>query len=406
MTARPADPHRLLDPATLLDPYPLYAKLRAEDPVHYSEAWMGWLLTRYDDVVAGFRDARLSANRAATFAGALPPEVIERMRPLIDNFASWALMADPPRHTRLRGLVNKAFTPRLAEALRPRVQALVDELLDRVERAGRFDAVADLATPLPVAVIGAMLGVRAEDGGRLKGWSDAIARFMTAGRPSPEIGAVAVRSVLEMEAYFREIIAERRRAPREDMITALITAQEEGQILDERELLSTCTMVLFGGHETTTNLIGNAVHLLLPRPEERARLRDEPARLPVAVEEILRFEAPVQRMGRVASEDLEIGGARIRKGQLVFMIMGSANRDEAHFPEADRLDLERRENKHVSFGLGTHYCVGAALGRMEAEIAIGALLRRFPGLRAADEAPVRVRSVTLRGFESLPALLG
>jgi hypothetical protein len=406
MAAAFADPYRLVDPVTLDDPYPVYARLRAEDPVHHSEAWDAWLLTRYDDVLAGFRDGRLSASRAGTIGRSAPPAVLERLRPLIDNLASWALMVDPPLHTRLRGLINKAFSPRLAEALRPRIQSIVDALCDRAAAAGSIDVVTDFATPLPVAVIGAMLGVPPEDSDRLKAWSDALAAFVGHSRHAPEVVAASVRAVVEMEAYFRGVIAERRRAPREDLLSALIAAQEGGQILDERELLSTCTMVLFGGHETTTNLIGNAVHLLLSRPEERARLRDEPSALPAAVEEFLRFEPPVQRMGRVTAEDVEIAGVTIPKGKVVFLMIGSANRDESQFPAADRLDLARRDNKHLAFGIGTHYCVGAALGRMEAEIAIGTLLRRFPSMRAAPEPAQRLRLATIRGFRTLPVLLG
>lgn len=405
MESQPSDPYRLLDPATLLDPYPLYARLRAEEPVHYSEAWGSWLVTRYDDVLAGFRDPRLLCDRSSTYGKMLPPPVLEQLRPILDNLGSWALLIDPPRHTRLRGLVNKAFTPRLVEALRPRVQVIVDALLDQVEAAGRLDVIADLATPLPVAVIGEMLGVQTEDGHLLKSWSNALARFMGSGRPTPEAAAAALRGVLEMEAYFREIIADRRREPRDDLLSALVSAREEGQLLDERELLSTCSMVLFGGHETTTNLIGNGLALLLERPDEAARLREDPARLPAAVEELLRFDSPVQRMGRVAGEDMEIRGAKIRRGQLVWLMMGSANRDEAQFPSAATLDLGRRDNRHLSFGIGAHFCVGAALGRMEAELSIGTFLRRFPAFRPAPEPPVRLRSATLRGYESLPALV-
>jgi cytochrome P450 len=405
MTTEPADPYRLLDPATLDDPYPVYARLRAEAPAYFSEGWNAWLVTRYDDVLAGFRDPRLSANRAATFAATLPPDVRERLRPIIDNLASWVLFLDPPSHTRLRALLNRAFTPRLAEALRPRMQALVDGLCDRVEPAGHMDVVADLASPLPVAVIGAMLGVRPEDGHRLKGWSHALAAFLGAGRPTPDSVAAALRGIVEMEAYFRDVIADRRRSPQDDLISALVAAQDEGRLLDDRELLSTCSMVLFGGHETTTNLIGNAIHLLLSRPQERTRLRDAPTSLPAAVEEFMRYEAPVQRMGRVTTEPLEIAGTPLPKGQLVFLMLGAANRDPAHFPDPDRLDLERRDNRHLAFGLGTHYCIGAALARLETELTLGTLLRRFPDLRSAPEPAPWLRSATLRGFRSLPVLL-
>lgn len=395
----------LLTPADALDPYPALAALRDRAPAYWSAWWGGWVLTRHADVSAGFRDPRMSADRAGSFAARLPEPVRQRLEPLIKNLASWALISDPPAHTRLRGLVNKAFTPRLSERLRPQIQSIADELIDGMRGKDSVDLVAALANPLPVLVIGAMLGLPPSDSGRLKAWSDALAHFLGGAVPTPDIAAAALRCVLEMEAYFRGVIAERRQHPGEDLISGLLAAEENGSILHEQELLSTCTMVLFGGHETTTNLIANAVHLLLTHPDARARVLAEPALLVGAIEETLRYESPVARMGRLATEDIELHGQRIRKGDKVWLSIAAANRDERQFSDPERFDPARADNRHLGFSVGPHYCVGAALGRLEAQIAVGTLLRRFPGLQLAGAA-ARVDNATIRGFAGLPIAPG
>lgn len=395
----------LLSPADALDPYPALARLRDQAPAYWSAWWGGWVLSRYADVSAGFRDPRLSADRAGSFATRLPEPVRQRLEPLIRNLASWALISDPPAHTRLRGLVNKAFTPRLSERLRPQIQSITDRLIDAMRGHDSVELVGALANPLPVAVIGAMLGLPPSDSDRLKGWSDALAHFLGGAIPTPEVGAAALRCVLEMEAYFRGVIAERRKQPGEDLISGLLAAEENGSILHEQELLSTCTMVLFGGHETTTNLIANTVHVLLTHPEARARVQADPALLPGAIEETLRYESPVARMGRLATEDIELHGQRIRKGDKVWLSMAAANRDERQFTAPERFDPGRADNRHLGFSIGPHYCVGAALGRLETQIAVGTLLRRFPALQLAGAAP-RLDNATIRGFAALPIALG
>lgn len=395
----------LLTPADALDPYPALAALRDRAPAHWSAWWGGWVLTRYADVSAGFRDPRLSADRAGSFAARLPEPVRQRLEPLIKNLASWALICDPPAHTRLRGLVNKAFTPRLSERLRPQIQAIADDLIDAMRGEHSVDLVAALANPLPVLVIGAMLGLPAADSGRLKSWSDALAHFLGGAVPTPDIAAAALRCVLEMEDYFRGVIAERRRNPGEDLISGLLAAEENGSILHEQELLSTCTMVLFGGHETTTNLIANTVHLLLTHDGARLRVQAEPTLLAGAIEETLRYESPVARMGRLATEDLDLHGQRIKQGDKVWLSIAAANRDERQFSDPERFDPARADNRHLGFSVGPHYCVGAALGRLEAQIAVGTLLRRFPDLQLAGAAP-RIDNATIRGFASLPLAPG
>ena len=392
-----------IDPLTttdLADPHPALARLRDQAPVHRSELWGGWVITRHADVSAGFRDPRLSADRAGSFAARLPPPLRERLAPLLQNLSGWALISDPPAHTRLRGLVNKAFTPRLTEQLRPQIQALCDRLLADITTP-EFDFIAALANPLPVLVIGAMLGLPDADRHRLKAWSDAIAHFIGAAVPTAEHAAAATRCIVELEAYFRDVVAERRRHPGDDLISTLIAAEEQGSILSEQELLSTCTMVLFGGHETTTNLIANAVALLLDHPEQHARLLADPALLPGAIEETLRFDSPVARMGRIAREDIAWHDQTIPAGDKVWLSIAAANRDERQFTAADQFDITRSDNRHLGLSIGPHYCVGAALGRAEAQIAVATLLRRHPALRRLPGA-ARIDSATIRGFSCLP----
>lgn len=401
--APPADPYGLLHPNIRVNPYAAYARLRAEAPVHFSEALGGWILTRYADVHAAFRDARLSSKRPTRFA----PQWMEQMRdaigPMVRNMSAWVLMMDPPDHTRIRSLINRAFTPRMVEFLRPRIQGLADGLLDAAAKDGPIDLMRDFAVPLPVLVIGEMLGLPAEDRHRLKAWSNGI---LTVGARMPTLEQVRAmaQAFTEIEVYMRDVIAERRKHPGQDLISELLAAEEQGKFLSEQEVLSTCTMLLFAGHETTTNLIGNGTYALLRQPDQLQVLRDSPEVLPTAVEELLRFDSPVQRMARVAKEELELGGQRVRQGDILFLNIGAANRDPEQFPNPDALDVRREDNRHVAFGLGIHYCVGAPLGRLEGELALGTLLRRFPRLELAGEVVWR-DNLTLRGLESLPVRL-
>ena len=388
-------------PAYLDDPYPLYRRLRDEAPVHFCEPWGGWVIARHDDVMAAFRDPRWSSDRAKSYPGRADAAMLEQIAPLLRNLQSWTLLMDPPAHTRVRALLNRAFTPKLMAALGPRIAAVVGRLLDELDGRAGFDLVEALATPLPVMVIGEMLGLPLDDRHHLKRWSDDLAAFLGASKPTPERIQAAVRAVGELEAYFRAQLAPRRAQPREDLLSALLQAEEAGSILDENELLATCASILFGGHETTTNLIANGVNALLRHEREWRRLAAEPELVSNAVEELLRFDAPVQRMGRVAKEPIELRGCRVEPGQRAFLLIGSANRDPACCSTPDRLDVGRAAGKHMSFGWGPHYCVGAALGRLEAEAAIGALARRFPSLRLLDDRPPRIDNQTIRGFTSL-----
>jgi len=386
-----------MDPAFVEDPYPTYHVLRREDPVHHSPLGF-WVLTRYADVIASLRDPRLikepiAAFVAARFGMAVPPGLGLSM-----------LDRDPPDHTRLRGLVSKAFTPKALESLRPRIQQIVDGLLDQIERRGEMDLIEEFAYPLPVIVICEMLGVPVKDHERFKHWGLDIARGLDAIMlpPDSEVGKRSVSGRRALAEYFRALIAERRAAPRDDMLSALIAAEEAGDKLSEEELLASCILLLVAGHETTVNLIGNGTLALLKHPEQLRRLRENPGLIGSAVEELLRYDGPVQRTARIPSEDLVIGGKTIPKGEMVMPFLGAANRDPAQFPDPDRLDITRTDNRHIAFGMGIHFCLGAPLARMEGQIAISTLLRRLPKLALASQRPEHRQSLTLRGLVSLP----
>jgi cytochrome P450 len=385
-----------MDPAFVADPYPTYRQLRAEDPVHHSPLGF-WVLTRYDDVVAALRDPRLAKEAIAAFVAA-------RFGAPVPAMGLSMLDRDPPDHTRLRSLVSKAFTPRVVEGLRPRIQQIVDGLLEGVRDVGSMDLIEEFAYPIPVNVICEMLGVPVEDHERFKGWSLDIARGLDSILLPPE-SEVPKRSVASRNAladYFRELIARRRASPRADMLSGLIAAEEAGDKLSENELLATCILLLIAGHETTVNLIGNGTLALLRNPDQLRRLRDNPALIGSAVEELLRFDGPVQRTARIPSEDVVIDGRKIAKGEMVMPFIGAADRDPAQFPEPDRLDIGRTDNRHIAFGWGIHFCLGAPLARVEGQIAINTLVQRFPRLALATESPEFRESLTLRGLKSLP----
>jgi len=386
-----------MDPEFLADPYPTYHRLRDEDPVHHSPLDF-WVLTRYEDVAAVLRDPRfikepLVSMVAARFGVSVPPGVGLSM-----------LDRDPPDHTRLRSLVSKAFTPRVVEGLRPRIQTMVDDLITRAEAVGTMDLIEEFAYPIPVNVICEMLGVPVEDHERFKGWSLDIARGLDSVWLPPE-SEIPKRSGAARHAigdYMRGLIAERRAAPRGDLLSALIAAEEAGDKLSEDELIATCILLLIAGHETTVNLIGNGTLALLRHPEQLRRLRETPGLITSAVEELLRYDGPVQRTARITSTEVTIGGRTIPKGEMVMPFIGAADRDPSQFPDPDRLDLGRTDNRHIAFGWGIHFCLGAPLARVEGQIAIDTLVRRLPRLALVDDEPEHRQSLTLRGLKALP----
>lgn len=403
------DEHGLKSPGHFRDPYAAFARLRQGAPIFYSDHWKGWLITRSADVTAAFRHPGLSANRMGGYTRVLPDAIKAQVEPLFRNLSHWLLMMDPPDQTRIRNLLGAAFSPRFIERLRPRIAAIVDRLLDQVAGQPEFDVVEAIAYPLPVMVIGEMLGLPAEDYTRLKSWSDRLAAFLGMAGIDPPVVAAAVRGVVEMEAYFLKVIEERREHPGEDLVSLMVHAHDEGSRLSAQELVSSCCALLFGGHETTTNLIANATLLLLQHPEQAAILRANPEKIDGAIEETLRFEAPVLRMGRVSVAPVEFAGGTIPPGQRVFMIMGAANRDPEAFGDPDRFDIERPDLRHLSLGHGIHYCLGAALGRLEGKLTIPALFARFPDLALApgyDPAEAWIENLTIRGLRRLPVTTG
>jgi len=392
------------------NPYPLYQRLLAQAPVQWNEVLHAWTLARYADVVGTLTDSRFSAERpiAETRAAAGPDAAASPANLDPDSsprLARSMLVSDPPDHTRLRALVQKAFTPRMIEQLRPRIIAIVGELLDRMSQKSGIDSevvdlIGDLAYPLPVVVIAELLGVPAEDRVKFHEWSAVVAASLDP-LVSESVATRVVEARAALHAYLREIIALRRREPRADLISALVAVEEQGDVLSEPELVVMCTLLLIAGHETTVNLIGNGMLALLRHPQELARLRADPSLITSAVEELLRFDSPVQLTARIATERLEIGGRAIEAGQWVLPLLGAANHDPAQFADPETLDLSRTPNNHVAFGRGIHFCLGAPLARLEGQIAIAALVRRFPNLALAGD-PIRRNQITLRGLASLP----
>ena len=380
------------------NPYPKYRQLREKDPVHRSPMLGGWVLTRYDDIDSVLRDwKRFSSGDDS------------RRRRNQDNhpFANEPpsmLFTDPPDHTRLRGLVSKAFTPRSIGAMGPRVREIVDELLDEIDESGEVDIIDALAFPLPMIVIAEMLGVPAKDRDRFRAWSAPVARTLEPTITQDELHNAA-EAAKELQAYFEQLIAVRRDAPGEDLMSLLIAAEEEGDSLSQAELLVTLRLLLVAGNETTTNLIANGLLALLDHPEQLARLREQPTLIDSAIDELLRFDSPVQTDGRTAIENLEISGHTIRAGEQVLLLLGAANRDPNHFADPEELDIGREDTSHIAFGRGLHHCLGAPLARLEAAAPLQALLARFSRIELAGDRPRFKDHIVLRGLESLPVHL-
>lgn len=384
------------------DPYPTYRQLREAGPVVRDEAGQTVGLFGYDEVARALRDSRLIAARSDLFFSWLDSGQRAVFAPLAESQRSMMLFADPPGHTRLRGLVNKAFTPRVVDGLRPRIQAIVDDLLVPLDGADGFDVIETIAYPLPVLVILDLLGVPGEDRGRLKSLSDAFAAFIGGNGGEPGVPEAANAGIVELNAYFREAIARRRVDPGVDLISGLIAAEEQGAVLSEDEMLATCILILVAGHETTTNLIGNGLLALLRDPEARVRFGASATNPRTAIDEFLRYDSPVQLTSRLVSEPMRLGNIDLSPGTFVDIWLGAANRDPARFPAPDTLDLSRPDNRHLAFGYGIHFCVGAPLARLEGEIALHSLLDRFPRLRLGDEPLDYHGTLVFRALTRLP----
>jgi cytochrome P450 len=382
------------------NPYPFYATMRRDHPVAYDEHYAFWAVYRYDDVRQVITDHDTFSSDRARFLPAADPATVAQMR-----IGSSLVGTDPPRHRLLRDLVSRAFTPRAIAQLEPHIAALTEGMLDAVVPAGQMDLIADLAYPLPVTVVAEMLGVPVSDRPTFKRWADAL--FSGSDEIPTDLDSPYVkermRLLQEMNDYFRAFVAQRRAAPRDDLVSRLVAAEVEGQRLAEEEILAFCTLLLLAGHVTTTNLLGNAMLTLLDHRDQLARLQADPALVPSGVEEVLRYDGPVQAIARFTVNDAEVGGQRLAAGQRILAWTASANRDEAVFAAPDRFDVERHPNPHLAFGAGIHFCLGAPLARLEARVALSILLRRLEGIeRAESAAPELTTSTFLRGVTRLP----
>ncbi len=391
--------YRLLDPEVLADPYPLYKQLRDEDPVHWDPFLHAWVVTRYADVLQVLNT--FSANRTPT------PEQLNAMglaglSPVAEVMVRQMLFMDAPTHTRLRSLCAVAFTPQRVELLRTHIQEIADQLLDRVEESGSMEVIGDFAAPLPAIVTAEMLGVPTSDHEQLKNWSADFAEMLGNFQHNPNRIRGVLRSLEDMIVYFRGMIVELRRTPRPGLVAALLAAEINGDRLSEDEIIANSILTMVGGQETTTNLIGNGILTLLKNRTQMTQLRNDPSIIQAAVEELLRFESPSQYTGRLAPQDVELGGRKIAKRQAVLAVMGAANRDPERFPDPDLLDLTRKDNRHVAFGWGAHFCFGAPLARIEGQIAFATILKRLPELALTDETQVWRDNLGLRGLIALP----
>jgi hypothetical protein len=395
----PLSLYRLLDPDVLANPYPLYHRLRREAPVHWDPFLHAWVVTRYADVVTVLH--RFSANRTPT-PEQLAALGLESLTPVARVMVRQMLFLDAPAHTRIRGLASQAFTPRRVERLREHIQDIMDGLLDAGMARGRMDVIEDLAAPLPAIVTAEMLGVPTRDHGLLKKWSADFAEMLGNFQHNPDRAARVLKSTEEMVAYFRDAVREQRERPRDGLVGALLAAEIDGDRFTEDEVIANVIVTMVGGQETTTNLIGNGIVTLLRNPAEMARLREDPSLITSAVEELLRYESPSQHTARLAPEDTVLGGKPIKKRQAVIAVMAAGNRDPERFPDPDRLDLSRTDNRHLAFGWAAHFCFGAPLARIEGQIAFATILRRLPDLRLEPAPLVWRENLGLRGLTALP----
>src|SRR5450830_1348277 len=397
----------MINEAFLSDPYPAYHALRAQGALHWSPEFCGgaWLLTDYADVASALRDPRFSVRRAGGWANSSGPEAMTELREFKRIFSRSLLFVDPPQHTRLRQVMNAGFKPATLQTLAPKIQILVDDLLDKitaVDATSSFDFMRDFARPLPALVIAAMLGIAQADRTEFVAWSDDIADFIGSPTPTIEIARRAQTSLVAMNDYFKELLPQRRLHPGDDLVSLLIAAEAQGGIITTKELLAQCCTLLFAGHETTRNLLGNGMLALLQHPQQWQALQQDPALLPSALKELLRFDSPVQYTGRRLKVDVEMHGQVMKKGDLVIPLIGAANRDPAKFTAPDTLDITRNQGAHLSFGFGPHVCIGATLTYMEAEIALRSVMQRLPQLGLVGNTQSWGENAVYRSLNRLP----
>lgn len=372
------------------DPYPLYRYLRENEPAAWSHQWNSWLVSRYDDILSVIKDPKRFSNKGRVVAGVrrdFPKEADGEFHPLVGHYSQGLINSDPPDHSRLRRLVQAAFLPKTVQALAPRIEALVDNLLDSCEAGGEIDFVRQFAYPLPITVIAELLGIPPEMRHQFKEWSGRIIQFQATPRPGRDVLRGSQQALLELREYFRSIFRARRERPEEDLISELVNVHLEGERLTEEELLSTCVTLLIGGHETTTSLLASGVYLLHRYPEIRGQLASGAGSASAFVEECLRYEPPFQRIVRVVMEDTELLGNPVQKGEMVVLLLGAGNRDETIFKDAESFIPQREPNRHLAFGAGPHFCLGAGISRLEAPIAFCRLVARFPHFQVEVEEP-------------------
>jgi hypothetical protein len=378
----------LVTPEFMANPYPLLHRLREEDPVHWSDTIGGWILTRYDDILVSFKDTEhfSNENRLGQAVAYLTSEKRADYKAFQAHWATKSLLhSDPPDHTRMRAVVTGEFTAKVVEQMKPRIQETVDALIDEAQARGRMDIISELASPLPISVISQILGVPRCDRHLFRVWADALLAFQGVNKPGEEDLMRAQNTIVEMRPYIRNMIEERRREPREDLISKFAAAESEGGRISEPELISTCGTLFVAGQETTFALIANTIYTLLTHPDQLELLRENPDLLASTLEETLRYESPIPRQPRVMKGDAELRGRKLKKGEMVFQMLNAANRDPAIFPNPDKFDIRRENNRHIAFGHGVHFCVGATLARAEAFIAVGTAIRRLPKLRLVDQ---------------------
>jgi len=392
----------------LQDPYPTYARLHEEGPLHYLDVgskWAVWSIVSHAECSSIAKDPRLSAKRAQQLLALLPISRQAEFSELARMLSLWMIFMDPPEHTRLRKLLNKGFSPAAIEGLRPQVEAVVDQMLAPLKRGSEVELMREFANAMPVRIISELLGVPQEMNDTFISWSRAIAVFRGSPDRTVEQARAAQDALIALTDFFRKTVAERRRNKGNDLISLLIDIEEEGEVLTEEELYAQCIALLFAGHETTRNLIGNGMYTLLQHPQETAELRENPEIIRSAVEEILRFESPVQFTARVLKEDIEVCGQRIPKKWSILCMLGAANRDPKQFKDPNRLNLKRLNNQHLAFSAGPHFCIGSQLARLEGQIAILNLLQRFPQMKLTGPRPEWASTFGFRGLKSLPVIM-
>jgi cytochrome P450 len=396
-TAATYDPR---DPAVIDDPLPALRRLQDEDPVHWSPVLRGWIVTRYDDVRAVLRGSQVSADRLTPFYESLPPAQQDRIRDLFHYLNTWVAFKDPPEHGRLRRVLNAMFTLREIEALQPQIEQAVDHLLIPLRDKREFDFIHEFAFPLPATVIMLMCGLPPSDIDRIKTWSEQMKPFIGSATASPDKYDEAQQGAVHMAAYFREVIREREKQPGHDMISKLLQHRGDDGGLTEDEAIGACMLFLFGGHETTTNLIGNGMRALIRFPEARDALLADPALMESTIEEILRYDGPTGALVRVVKVEHELQGRTLRPGERVFVFVHAANHDPRRFASPEVFDIQRTPNPHLTFNYGTHFCLGAPLARLEGRVALGRAVRTFPRLELAR--PVRyMDTLVMRGVREM-----